>query len=134
MATAQSGVLTDYAGGDRGAALSSRRLDRQVEEWLEGLEDVLPGVASSARRVGGQVQAVIKHWPSVPTHQGSYTNNHPGYFTTIAGYEGRAVDNLFFAGEHCDSFYEWQGFMEGAANSGLAAADAITRLARRPRR
>jgi monoamine oxidase len=70
------------------------------------------------------------HWPSVPTHRGSYTNNRPGYFTSICGNEGKPVGNLFFAGEHADSFYEWQGFMEGAANSGLAAADGITRLVR----
>jgi len=32
------------------------------------------------------------------------------------------VGNLFFAGEHTDSFYSWQGFMEGACLSGLRAA------------
>jgi monoamine oxidase len=37
----------------------------------------------------------------------------------------QAVGNLFFAGEHTDSFCSWQGFMEGAALSGIAAADAI---------
>jgi monoamine oxidase len=35
------------------------------------------------------------------------------------------VGNLFFAGEHTNSFYEWQGFMEGAVLSGLAAAAAV---------
>jgi monoamine oxidase len=33
--------------------------------------------------------------------------------------------NLFFAGEHTNSFYEFQGFMEGAALSGLHAAKAV---------
>jgi monoamine oxidase len=32
------------------------------------------------------------------------------------------VGNLFFAGEHTSSFYENQGFLEGAAESGLRAA------------
>jgi monoamine oxidase len=35
------------------------------------------------------------------------------------------VGNIYFAGEHTDSFYEWQGFMEGALRSGIAAAKAI---------
>ena len=42
-----------------------------------------------------------------------------------AWYEGKAVGNLHFAGEHANSFYEWQGFMEGALLSGIAAAGEI---------
>ena len=34
---------------------------------------------------------------------------------------------LYFAGEHANSFYEAQGFMEGAALSGLKAATDILR-------
>ncbi|MBE9019806.1 FAD-dependent oxidoreductase, partial [Chroococcidiopsidales cyanobacterium LEGE 13417] len=41
------------------------------------------------------------------------------------GNEGKPVDNLFFAGEHANSFYEWQGYMEGAALSGIKAASDI---------
>ena len=56
---------------------------------------------------------------------GSYTANHLGYFTTIGGEEGKRVGNLLFAGEHADSFYDWQGFMEGAAASGVRAGTAL---------
>lgn len=48
-----------------------------------------------------------------------------GQFTTIAGNEGKPAGNLFFAGEHANSFCVWQGFMEGAALSGIDAAKAI---------
>lgn len=44
----------------------------------------------------------------------------------MAGWEGTSVGNLHFAGEHADSFYNWQGTLEGAAQSGIAAAVAIT--------
>jgi monoamine oxidase len=37
------------------------------------------------------------------------------------------VRNLYFAGEHANSFYDFQGFMEGAALSGIDAATAILR-------
>jgi len=67
----------------------------------------------------------MEHWPSNPLTLGSYTCYRPGQFTTIAGNEGKPVGNLFFAGEHANSFYEWQGFMEGAALSGVAAANAV---------
>jgi monoamine oxidase len=55
----------------------------------------------------------------------------PGQFTTIAGLEGIPAGNLYFAGEHANSFYVWQGFMEGAALSGLDAAAEILRVAKR---
>ena len=45
--------------------------------------------------------------------------------TTIAGHEGMRVGNLLFAGEHTNSFYEWQGFMEGACLSRLDAAGEV---------
>jgi monoamine oxidase len=51
----------------------------------------------------------------------------------VAGLEGKPVRNLFFAGEHTNSSYVFQGFMEGAALSGLDAAAAILRIARRSR-
>jgi monoamine oxidase len=66
-----------------------------------------------------------EHWPSNPLTKGSYTCYRPGQFTAIAGREGRRIGNLHFAGEHANSFYEWQGFMEGACLSGLDAADEI---------
>ena len=62
-----------------------------------------------------------------PAHEGLYTCNQPGYFTTIADNERKPVGNLFFAGEHTSSFYESQGFMEGAAVSGLRAAAEVLR-------
>ena len=37
---------------------------------------------------------------------------------------------LLFAGEHTDSFYSYQGFMEGALLSGARAADQIWRARR----
>ena len=67
----------------------------------------------------------LEHWPSNPLTKGSYTCYRPDQFTTMAGLEGVQVGNLFFAGEHTNSFYEWQGFMEGAALSGIAAAQSI---------
>jgi monoamine oxidase len=131
-ADAGRAVLTDYAGGDRGAALSPNRVQRQVATWLRGLEDLFPGAQAAATRLrGGAYRAHLEPWPSSPYQRGSYTCNAPGYFTSICGNEARPVGNVYFAGEHTDPFYEWQGFMEGAANSGLAAAAAILAAAKK---
>ena len=47
--------------------------------------------------------------------------------TAIFGFKARPVKawTIYFAGEHANSFYEWQGFMEGALLSGIDAAAEI---------
>ena len=77
------------------------------------------------RDAGGTILAHLEHWPSNPLARGSYTCYRPGQFTSVAGLEGRPEGNCFFAGEHANSFYVWQGYMEGAALSGQDAAAAL---------
>ena len=38
-------------------------------------------------------------------HGDPYSCYRPGQFTTIAGNEGKPIGNVYFASEHCDSFY-----------------------------
>ncbi|BCS33786.1 hypothetical protein TBR22_A30130 [Luteitalea sp. TBR-22] len=118
-------ILTDFASGPRGAQLRVDRLQSQVSAWLGDLDTVWPGVAAAASRDGRAYRAALAPWPTSPWALGSYTCYRPGQFTTVAGYEGQRAGHLHFAGEHTDSFYSWQGFMEGACLSGLAAANAI---------
>lgn len=131
-ATSARGVLTDYSGGARGLALNPAAVQLEAGEFLADLNFVFPGAYAAARRVNGNVVAHLEHWPSNPLSLGSYTCYKPGQFTTIAGLEGLPVGNVFFAGEHANSFYEWQGFMEGAALSGVDAAAAILKRALTP--
>jgi monoamine oxidase len=128
--SATEGVLTDYSASARGASLDPRRTQREAEAFLADLDRIWPGAAAAARRDGRHIVAHIEPWPSNPLTKGSYTNNAPGYFTTICDNEAKPVGNLFFAGEHTSSFYEWQGFMEGAALSGLRAAGEVVTLLR----
>ncbi|TNF38138.1 MAG: twin-arginine translocation signal domain-containing protein [Deltaproteobacteria bacterium] len=120
-------VLTDFSGGLRGASLDPNNVQAAAEAFLADVDQhVFPGVLADATRLpNGDLRAVMQHWPTEPWQRGSYTCNQPGYFTTIADNEGKRVGNLFFAGEHADSFYNWQGFMEGAAASGVAVATEI---------
>jgi monoamine oxidase len=125
-ATSANAVLVDYSGGDRGAKLNPQKTDSETQRFLADLERIYPGASAAAIRTGPKKYlSHLQHWPSDPHTLGSYTCNHPGYFTTLAGYESAPIDNLYFAGEHTDSFYDWQGFMEGAANSGIRAAEEI---------
>ena len=122
-------MLLDYSGGERAARLRPANVQGEAQRFLAGLDRALPGALANARRdARGRYVAHLQHWPSDPLAQGAYTANQPGYFTSILGKEAPPVDNLFFAGETTDSFYEWQGFMEGGANSGIRAANELLAL------
>lgn len=125
-ASASAGVLTDYTGGNLARSLSDAQKD--AARFLANLDVVYPGAAAQARRdAKGRIVAHLEHWPSNPLAKGAYTANQLGYFTTICNNEATPIGNLFFAGETTSSFYEWQGFMEGAALSGLRAAEEVVR-------
>lgn len=126
LADAGRAILTDYASGQRALRLDPARAAAEAERFLAACDLVMPGVAAAAARDRrGAPVSELAHWPSHPLALGSYTCYTPGQFTTIAGLEGRQVGNLHFAGEHTDSFYSWQGFMEGACLSGLRAAAEV---------
>jgi monoamine oxidase len=122
-ATAEHAVLTDYAHGRRGATLGTNP-QQDAKAWLSALENLHPGALAHATRSGGKFLVHAENWTRNPNARGSYTCYLPG-FTSLAGNEGKRVGHLHFAGEHADSFYSWQGFMEGAALSGLRAAGEI---------
>lgn len=130
LATAARGILTDYSSGARGAGLNPNAVQTETHRFLSDLNVVYPGVLGAATRNGSRCLAHLEHWPSHPWSKGSYTCYRPGQFTTMAGLEGMPAGNLLFAGEHTNSFYEWQGFMEGAALSGIQAAKDILAVAR----
>lgn len=82
--------------------------------YVQTLDRVFPGfghaVASS--------QAV--NWTNNPFARGSYAAYRTGQWTTLAGAEAEPAGNLFFCGEHCS--LDFQGFMNGAAQTGREAA------------
>jgi monoamine oxidase len=126
------GVITDYSGGDRGARLDPNNLQAEASAFLGDLETVWPGTTALARRDSkGRIVAALENWSRNPLFKGAYTNNAPGYFTTIEGHYAKpAGERLYFAGEHTDSFYSYQGFMEGALLSGARAAGQAWKLLR----
>jgi monoamine oxidase len=126
-AAATRAVLTDYSSAARGAGLDPANVQPEAAAFLGDLDRVYPGALAAATNSNGSYRAHIQAWPKNALSRGSYTCYRPGQFTSIAGLEGRPAGNVVFAGEHTNSFYEWQGFMEGAALSGIAAASYILR-------
>jgi len=62
------------------------------------------------------------HWPSAPLTRGSYACYRVGQ-GAFSGLEGERAGNLLFAGEHTS--IDFQGYLEGAAESGLRAANEL---------
>jgi len=125
QSTATRAILTDYSGGDRALSLNPAKTQNEAQKFLNALEVVFPGSKAHASLSRVKYITHLEHWPTNPLALGGYTCYKPGQFTSLAGREAIAVGNVHFAGEHTDSFYSWQGFMEGACLSGLRTAAEV---------
>jgi monoamine oxidase len=113
-----AGGLTLYSGGKLALDVGQGSAEAAAARLLPGIERAYPGTTAERN---GKVSRF--HWPTFPWTKGSYSCYRPGHWTTIAGAEGLPVGNLFFAGEHCS--YDFQGYMNGAAQSGADTARAV---------
>jgi monoamine oxidase len=112
------GAYTIYPGGSQALALQSGSARLQALRLLPGLDRVFPGIHE--QWLGTALRA---YWPSNPFVRASYAAYQPGQWTGIRGAEGLTVGNLYFAGEHTS--LDWQGYMNGGAESGRVAAEAL---------
>jgi len=112
------GGYTIFLGGKAGIDCGTPSLDDLQNQYVPALDEFFPGVNKS---FNGRFQRW--HWPSYVFAKASYTSYRVGQYTTLCGAAQKPIDNLFFAGEHCS--YEFQGFMNGGAQTGRQAAEAI---------
>lgn len=118
MQPGQKGSLTYYSGGVNGLAVGAGSPEHQRDLTLPKINQMFPG--ANAHHNG---KVIRFHWPTHPWTQGSYACYKVGQFTAFSGAEFERVGRLYFAGEHCSSDY--QGYMNGAAETGRRAAHAI---------
>ncbi|MDR7398477.1 MAG: NAD(P)/FAD-dependent oxidoreductase [Armatimonadota bacterium] len=119
-----AGTYTVFLGGRAGVDVGEGLAREQAQRVLPDLERVFPGVR------GAYTGRVARwHWPSDPFVRGSYACWKVGQYTTIAGAEFEPVGRLLFAGEHTS--LDYQGYMNGAAQTGRRAAQLVRRLVRR---
>ncbi|HEV3154359.1 MAG TPA: FAD-dependent oxidoreductase [Candidatus Baltobacteraceae bacterium] len=116
--TAGAQGLTDMPSTPYAYANESPAVRRHVRTYLSMLERVWPG---TARAYNGK--ATLGNAQVDPNILASYSTWLVGQYTTIAGYEHVRQDGVHFAGEHCS--VDHQGFMEGGARTGAAAAREI---------
>jgi monoamine oxidase len=111
------GILVAYGGGRHGVEMGEGTPEEQAVRFAGQLEAVFPGVAAQ------RTDQVRFQWPSFAWTKGSYACYEPGPWTAFGGAEGERVGNLHFCGEHTSA--DFQGYMEGAAESGERVAAEI---------
>ena len=90
---------------------------QRTENYLAALEKVYRGIRAN------YVKSRFMDWPSDPWSKGSYSFPAPGQVTTQGPTLRGGIGRLQFAGEHTS--YGFMGYMEGALESGAAAARRI---------
>ncbi len=112
------GLLTCFLGGSAGRNAESGGAEERFQRAIADLESVFPGLRGAYRK-GSSVRM---HWPSHPHTLGSYTCYAPGQWA-FWSLEGKREGNVHFCGEHTS--VDFQGYMEGAAETGSRAAGEI---------
>lgn len=115
-----AGGLTLFLGGTPGVDVGRGPAREQGLRALPDLELMFPGATQHSN---GSIARMM--WPTYRWVKASYAAYKPGQLTTIRGAEGLPVGSLFFAGEHTS--LDFQGFMNGGAETGRFAAEALLR-------
>lgn len=114
-------VMTSFAGGSATAkirAMASAERERAIGGHLQSL---FPGAARATLSTRNM------DWPADPLTRASYSFPTLGQLTSCGRILAEGLGNLHFAGEHCCPGFV--GYMEGALQSGIAAAKRISERA-----
>ena len=110
------GVLISYTIGDKAAVIAN-----QEEEFHRTI------ISQALEPAFGDITSKMQHhwnyyWGNDEFSRGAYALYGIGQWFTIMPVLKKHFMNTYFAGEH---LADWQGFMEGAIQSGEEAAEAI---------
>jgi monoamine oxidase len=112
----KEGILTAYAVGEKADVLSSQSDERRMRIVAGDISPLDDDAPKKARRI------ISYAWQRDPFTDGAYALYRPGQWFGIRPVLARPHGKVLFAGEH---IADWQGFMEGAINTGEDAADSL---------
>ncbi|QYO65390.1 flavin monoamine oxidase family protein [Leptolyngbya sp. 7M] len=110
------GILTAYAIGEKADVLASQDDPRRKNVITRDLIDFDPKAPRLAKGIASYA------WQRDEYTEGAYALYRPGQWFGIRPVLARPHLKVLFAGEH---IADWQGFMEGAVNTGEDAANAL---------
>ena len=109
--------LVAFSGGPAADVCREWTAAQRDRNYLAELNKVYRGITASF------IRARFMDWPSDPWSKGSYSFPAPGQVTSQGPTLREGLGRLHFAGEY--TCYAFMGYMEGALNSGAAAARRI---------
>lgn len=112
----QKGVLLSYTIGDKAAVVAAQTDAWRAQQAGETLSTAFGPVID---KIEGQLNY---YWGSDEYSRGAYAIYGKGQWFRVRPVLQRPHVHTYFAGEH---LADWQGFMEGAINSGEEAAERI---------
>ncbi len=112
----KKGVLISYTIGEKAAVVAN-----QTDEWKAEM------IRQTLQPHFGDVKALLEkqtnyYWGNDQFSHGAYALYGKGQWFTVRKILSRSHIHTHFAGEH---LADWQGFMEGAINTGEDAAEKI---------
>jgi monoamine oxidase len=116
--TGEQGILTSYAVGEKADVLASQSDERRMRIIARDLIDFDEDAPRLARAISSYA------WQRDRFTDGAYALYRPNQWFGIRPILQRPHLKVLFAGEH---LADWQGFMEGAIETGEAAADSLIR-------
>jgi monoamine oxidase len=112
----RAGILALLAGG----AASDATQAIVAKDGMTALASRLDWLGAGRGEILGSRQIV---WESDPWSRGGYAYFDPSFDPALRPWLARPVGRVFFAGEHTS--LRWQGYMNGAIESGRRAAEEI---------
>jgi monoamine oxidase len=116
----KGGILCSYAIGEKADDLAGEPNQKAMATWLT--EDILHAISRTKTPGSRPVAIRTLPWHSQGWIGGAYAFYRPGQWFTVRPVLLKPHERVLFAGEH---LADWQGFMEGAVNTGEAAADSL---------
>ena len=110
-------AMVAFSGGPAADTCREWAPAQRNANYLAELRKVYPGIQANF------VRARFMDWPSDPWSKASYSFPAPGQVMAQGPTLRQGIGRLHFAGEYCS--YAFMGYMEGALNSGAAAARRI---------
>ncbi|MBK7705652.1 MAG: FAD-dependent oxidoreductase [Acidobacteria bacterium] len=110
------GILTAYAIGEKADVLASQSDERRMRVITHDLAEFNSSAPSYARAIASY------HWQRDEFTDGAYALYRPGQWFGLRPILQRPHGKVLFAGEH---LADWQGFMEGAIETGESAAASL---------
>ncbi len=115
----KQGILTAYAIGEKADVLASQDDKRRMEIIANDLVPFNRNAPNLARGIASYA------WQRDEFSKGAYAIYRPGQWFGVRPHLLKPHGKVLFAGEHLSD--DWQGFMEGAIETGEAAAESLIR-------